>query len=57
MDVIMTHLSKDDKHPHVSIKEGMKRHDDRALETLLKEFGQTHKHDTFDHQMIDNLTP
>ena len=56
MDVIMTQLSKGDKHAQVSIKEGLKRHGDRALDALLKDLGQLHKHDTFDPQDIIGLT-
>ena len=57
VDVIMTQLSKGDKHAQVSIKEGLKRHGDRDLDALLKEFGQLYKHNTFDPQDISILTP
>ena len=57
MDIIMLQLSNDDKHTQASIKEGIKRHGEEALVTLLKEFGQLHKHDTFDPQISINLTP
>ena len=56
MDVIMLQLSKEDKHAQVSIKEGIKRHGDRAMEALLKEFGQLHKYNTFDPQRANQLT-
>ena len=56
MDIIMLQLGKDDKHAQVSVKEGLKRHGDKALTALLKEFGQLHKYDKLDPQIIDNLS-
>ena len=41
MNVIMLHITKDDKHAQVSVKEGLKRPGDKALEALLKEFRHT----------------
>ena len=57
MDIIMTQVSNDDTHAQISVKEGLKRHGDRALQALLKEFGQIHKYNTFDQQHVKDLTP
>ena len=56
MDIIMLQLGKSDKHAQVNVNEGVKRHGDKALVSLLKEFGQIHKYDTFDPQMMSSLT-
>ena len=57
MDIIMLQVTKDDKHAQVSVPEGIRRHGDKALDALLKEFGQVHKYDTFDPQHMHKLTP
>ena len=48
MGIIMAQVSGIDKHAHVSVNEGVKRHGSEALHALLSEFGQIHKHDTFE---------
>ena len=53
--IIMVHVSKNDKHTHVSVNEGIRRHGDEALHILLSEFGQIHRHDTFEHLDISKL--
>ena len=55
MCLIMAHMTKDDKHAHVSMNKGIKRHGDRAVEALLYEFGQIHKYDTFDPQVMEDI--
>ena len=57
MNIIMLQITKDDKYAQVLVKEGLKKHGDKALEALLKEFGKLHKYDTFDPQYMDKLTP
>ena len=37
--VILTQLSKDVKHAHITVKEGVNMHDEKALDALLSEFG------------------
>ena len=39
MHVILAQLSKDDKHAHVAVKEGIKRYGENALNILLSKFG------------------
>ena len=56
MDVIITQLLKDENHAHVSMKEGLTRHGNKVLKTLLKEFGQLHKYDIFDPHHMNTMT-
>ena len=56
MIIILSKVSKSDKHAHVNVNEGIRRHEDEALRALLSEFGQIHKHDTFEALNIDNLS-
>ena len=56
MDIIMLQLGKDDNHAQVLVKECLRRHGDKVLTALLKEFGHLHKYDTFDPQIMDNLS-
>ena len=51
----MAHVAKSDKHAQVSVNKGIKRHGDKALETLLSEFGQLQNHNTFDPQHMQYL--
>ena len=36
--VTLTQLSKEDKYTQVSVKEGVKRHGDKAIQAVMKEF-------------------
>ena len=56
MHVIFTHIAKNDKYAHISVDKGIRRHGELALNVLLAEFGQIHKHDTFIPQMVRDLT-
>ena len=45
--VTMTQLSKDDRYAQVSVKEGIKRHGDRAVAAILNEFTQLNNKQVF----------
>ena len=55
MDIIIAHVTKDDKHAQASVNDGIKRHGNKALEALLSEFMQLRKHNIFDPQHMNNL--
>ena len=40
---IMSQIQKSDKHAHISVNKGIKRHGEKAINSLLLEFGQLHK--------------
>ena len=54
--VTLTQLSKDDKYAQVSVKEGIKRHDDKAIAALLNEFSQLNDIQVFKPRKADELT-
>ena len=56
MGIILAQTTRKDKHAHVSVNEGIRRHGDEALHALLSEFGQIHKHDTFEPLDIDSIS-
>ena len=56
MHVIFTQLTKNDKYVQKTVYKGIRKHGELALDALLKEFGQIHKHDTFIPQMVNDLT-
>ena len=45
--VVMTQMSKADKYAQVSVKEGIRRHGQKAIDAMIKEFTQLHKQNTF----------
>ena len=49
-------IANHDKYSQMSVSKGIKRHGDKALDALLSEFGQIHKHDTFIPQYANKLT-
>ena len=55
--VTMLQLSKDDKYAQVSIKEGIRRHGDKAVEVVLKEFTQLNDKQVFAPLDAKELSP
>ena len=55
--VTMSQLSKDDKYAQVSIKEGIRRHGDKAVEVVLKEFTQLNDKQVFAPLDTKELSP
>ena len=53
---MFTQIGNHDKYSQMSVSKGIKRHGDKALDALLSEFGQIHKHDTFIPQHANKLT-
>ena len=53
---IFAQIAKNDKCAQKTIDKGIQKHGELALNALLREFGQIHKHDTFIPQMSKNLT-
>ena len=47
MGIMLSQLSKTDKHAQVSVSRDLKRHGDKALNTLLSEFGKIEGYDNF----------
>ena len=46
--VVLHQLLKMDKHAQASLKEGLRRHEDKSLGALISEFGKIEGNDTFD---------
>ena len=57
MHGIFTQLAKNDKYDQKTVNKWIRKHGELALDALLKEFDQIHKHDTFISQMVKDLTP
>ena len=51
----MAHVAKNDRHAQVSVAKCIKIHGDRAVEAMLSKFGQIHKYDTFDPQVMEDI--
>lgn len=55
MEVILAQVLVNNKHVHVLVSEGIRRLGNEALHALLAEFGQIHKHDTFNPKHAEGL--
>ena len=53
---MMSQISKSSKHAQVSVKEGIKRFGNKAIETLIKELAQLDNKHTFTPQLASSLT-
>ena len=54
--VTLTQLSKEDKYAQVSVKEGIKRHGNKAIAAVLSEFSQLNDKHVFRPRQADELT-
>ena len=54
--VMMSQISKDGKHAQVSVKEGIKRFGDKAVQALVKELAQLHDKQTFTPLLASSLS-
>ena len=52
---VFAQITRKDKHAHTSVPKDIERHGEKALNALLDEFGQIHKHDTFTPQFANEL--
>ena len=46
MGTVFAQITRKDKHAQSSVPKGRERHGEKALNALLSEFGQIHKHAT-----------
>jgi len=53
--ITITQLSRTEKYVQLSIKEGIRRHGDKALEAVLKEYSQLDDKEMFDPQNAKRL--
>ena len=56
MGTVFTQITRNDKHAQTSVPKGIERHGKNALNILLAEFRQIHKHGTFTPQFSNELT-
>ena len=56
VQVVFAPIVKKYKYAQIPVNKGVKMHGDKALEALLFEFGQIHRHDIFIPQMAKDLT-